>query len=123
MPITLDNLHESLKKDAREYEIVGLVSGSKIIGMMPFAGEIKDVRVYGDSTSGSPMIRLDAGSTALCASTSVVADTATDCPIVAGAAAAKNDLLMIVQTAAASAMDDIIVKLVFQKTEDLEDIS
>lgn len=123
MGITLDNLDKSLKKQAVTFEFVGLVSESRVVGIMPFAGEIKDVRVYADSTSGNPQFSIKAGSTSLCTSTSVVADTATDCPVISGAEASKNDLLTVVNVGSNAAFDDLIVKLVFERTEDLEDIS
>lgn len=122
MPITLDNLHQSLKQDVLLFRNGDtILASSKILGIMPYKANIVDLEFITTSISGNPQVNLvSQSSTQFTLATSIVANTVLNMSVSTASAFQKGDRLILVQSVANAALDNVCVKLVVERTEDLE---
>lgn len=124
MSITLDNLHSSLKQ--KVYHIGPIVllgaSASRVICLGDEEGDVKSIDFYCDSISGNPQLRVFGSDGALCASTSMAADTRTEAGSISYEIH-KDDAIILAQTQAGAAVEQCVVKIVVERNEDQEDLT
>jgi hypothetical protein len=129
MAITLDNLDLSTRREVLQFGPIATVgaSSSVVIGAVPFKGKVEAIRVYGTSTSGVPVFQLSTSSLVGIHTSSSIAANAFSAMTVSTSetkvSLTQNDGIMISNAGAAAVASNVIVKVILQRTEDLESLS